>query len=289
MATLRDIRRRIGSVKSTQQITKAMQMVAAVKLHRAQERMLRSRPYARHLDEMLGHVAAKIDRSLHPLLAVREPNYVCYVVVTGDRGMAGSFNANIIRRAKNEIDMQAAEGCSVSAIAVGRKGFEFFSRRSYRLSERYINFFNELDFHHAQNIAELIRRKFIEEELDRVYLVFNEFKSAIQQRVVVQQLLPIVPRPPRDEKYHIDFILEPSPQSVLDTLCPKYLNIEVWQALLESHAAEMGARMAAMEAATDNAQEMIDQLTLYYNKVRQATITKELSEIVGGAEALSKA
>lgn len=289
MATLRDIKRRIGSVKSTQQITRAMKMVAAVKLRRAQERMLRARPYARSLDEMLGHVAAKIDRSLHPLLAVREPDKVCYVVVTGDRGLAGSFNANIMRRAKNEIDLQIAEGRAVSAITVGRKGFDFFTRRGYRLLEKYINFFNELNFHHAQNIAGLIQSKFIGEELDRIYLVYNEFKSAIQQTIVVQQLLPITPRPPREEKYHVDFILEPSPQSILDTLCPKYLNIEVWQALLESYAAEMGARMAAMEAATENAQDMINQLTLYYNKVRQATITKELSEIVGGAEALRKA
>jgi F-type H+-transporting ATPase subunit gamma len=287
--TLRDIKRRIGSVKSTQQITKAMKMVASVKLRRAQERMMRARPYSRSLDEMLGHVAAKIDRSLHPLLAEREPKSICYVVITGDRGLAGSFNSNITRRAKSEIDGQVAAGQSVSAIAVGRKGYEFLHRRGYRLLEKYINFFNELDFHHAQDIGELIKSKFIGEELDRIYLIYNEFKSAIQQRIVVQQLLPIVPRPPAEEKYHIDFLLEPSPRAILDTLCPKYLNIEIWQALLESYAAEMGARTAAMDAATENAQEMIYQLTLNYNKARQAAITKELSEIVGGAEALSKA
>lgn len=289
MATLRDIKRRIGSVKSTQQITRAMKMVASVKLRRAQERMMRSRPYAHSLDELLGHVAAKIDRSLHPLLAEREPNNVCYVVLTGDRGLAGSFNANITKRAKSEIDAQTADGKSVSTITVGRKGYEFFQRRGYPLLEKYINFFNELEFHHAQDIGELIKSKFIGEELDRIYLVYNEFKSAVQQRIVVQQLLPIVPRPPRDEKYHIDFLIEPSPRQILDTLCPKYLNIEVWHALLESYAAEMGARTAAMDAATENAQDMINQLTLHYNKARQAAITKELSEIVGGAEALSKA
>lgn len=289
MATLRHIKRRIGSVKSTQQITRAMKMVASVKLRRAQERMLRARPYAHSIDELLGHVAAKIDRSLHPLLAEREPKNVCFVVITGDRGLAGSFNANITRLAKSEIDAHIAEGRSVSAITVGRKGFEFFNRRGYRLLEKYVNFFNDLEFRHAQDIGELIKSQFIGEELDRIYLVYNEFKSAIQQRIVVQQLLPIVPRPPREEKYHVEFILEPSPDLILDTLCPKYLNIEVWHALLESYAAEMAARTAAMDAATENAQEMIDQLTLNYNKARQAAITKELSEIVGGAEALSKA
>jgi len=289
VATLRDIKRRIGSVTSTQKITRAMKMVASVKLRRAQERMMRSRPYAHSLDELLGHVAAKIDRSLHPLLAEREPKSICYVVITGDRGLAGSFNANITKRAKSEIDAQIAEGKSVSAITVGRKGYEFFQRRGYKLLEKYINFFNDLEFHHAQDIGELIKSKFIGEELDRIYLIYNEFKSALQQRIVVQQLLPIVPRPPREEKYHIDFLLEPSPSVILDALCPKYLNIEIWHALLESYAAEMAARTAAMDAATENAQEMIDQLTLHYNKARQAAITKELSEIVGGAEALSKA
>lgn len=289
MATLRDIKRRIGSVRSTQQITKAMKMVASVKLRRAQERMLRARPYAQSLHEILGHVAAKIDRSLHPLLADREPKNVCYVVVTGDRGLCGSFNANLIRRARNEIDARQAEGLAVSAITVGRKGFEFFSRRNYRLLTRYVNFFSELDFRHARDIGELIKSKFIGEELDRIYLVFNEFKSALQQRIVVQQLLPIVPRPPQEEKYHLEFLLEPSAKDILDELCPKYLNIQIWHSLLESFAAEMAARTAAMDAATENAQEMLEQLTLHYNKARQAAITKELSEIVGGAEALSKA
>jgi len=289
VATLRDIKRRITSVKGTQQITRAMKMVASVKLRRAQERMMRSRPYAHSLDELLGHVAAKIDRSLHPLLKEREPKSVCYVVISGDRGLAGSFNANITKRAKSEIDAQIAEGKSVSMIAVGRKGFEFFQRRGYQLKEKYINFFNDLDFRHAQEIGNLIKSEYIRGELDHVYLIYNEFKSALQQRIVVQQLLPIVPRPPYEEKYHIDFLLEPSARQILDTLCPKYLNIEVWHALLESYAAEMAARTAAMDTATENAQDMINQLTLHYNKARQAAITKELLEIVGGAEALSKA
>jgi len=288
VATLRTIRRRIASVKSTQQITKAMKMVAAARLRKAQERMLRARPYAKSLDELLGHVAAKVDPSLHPLLQVREPKRVAFVVVTGDRGLCGSFNANIIRRGANEMNASRQSNLEIELITVGKKGFEHFNRRHYPIIEKYINFFDKLDFSHAQDIAALIKEKYIDGQFDRIYLVYNEFKSAIQQNIIVQQLLPIVPRPPQDEKYAADYIFEPSPIKLLDKLCPLYLNIEIWHALLESFAAEMGARMAAMGAASDNAKELIIQLTLYYNKVRQASITRELMDIVGGAEALKK-
>lgn len=288
MATLRTIRRRIGSVKSTQQITKAMKMVAAARLRKAQDRMLKARPYSNSLDDTLGHVAAKVDSSLHPLLNVREPKRIGFVVVTGDRGLCGSFNANIIRRAANEMKQTQQNGVEFELIAVGKKGFEHFNRRRYPILEKYINFFDKLDFKHAQDIAALIQDQYVSEKLDRIYLVFNEFKSAIQQNIIVQQLLPIVPRPPQDEKFATEFLFEPSPLKILDNLCSRYLNIEIWHALLESLAAEMGARMAAMSTATDNAKELIVQLTLYYNKVRQANITRELMDIVGGAEALKK-
>jgi F-type H+-transporting ATPase subunit gamma len=288
VATLRTIRRRIGSVKSTQQITKAMKMVAAARLRKAQDRMLKARPYSKSLDDTLGHVAAKVDSSLHPLLNVREPKRIGFVVVTGDRGLCGSFNANIIRRATNEMNQTRQNGVEFELIAVGKKGFEHFNRRRYPILKRYINFFDKLDFKHAQDIAALIQGQYVSEKLDRIYLIFNEFKSAVQQNIIVQQLLPIVPRPPQDEKFATEFLFEPSPLKILDNLCPRYLNIEIWHALLESFAAEMGARMAAMSTATDNAKELIFQLTLYYNKVRQATITKELMDIVGGAEALRK-
>jgi F-type H+-transporting ATPase subunit gamma len=288
LATLRTIRRRITSVKSTQQITKAMKMVAAARLRKAQERMMRARPYSKSLDEVLGHVAAKVDPSLHPLLHEREPKHVAFVVVTGDRGLCGSFNANIIRRATSEINAARQDGRTVELITVGKKAFEHFNRRRYPILEKYINFFDKLDFSHAQDIAALIQDRYVNGKLDRIYLVFNEFKSAIQQNIVVQQLLPIVPRPPKDEKYAADFLFEPSPAKILDNLCPRYLNVEIWHALLESFAAEMGARMAAMSTASDNAKELIVQLTLYYNKVRQASITRELMDIVGGAEALKK-
>jgi len=288
VATLRTIRRRIGSVKSTQQITKAMKMVAAARLRKAQDRMLKARPYSKSLDDTLGHVAAKVDSSLHPLLNVREPKRIGFVVVTGDRGLCGSFNANIIRRATNEMKQTQQNGVEFELIAVGKKGFEHFNRRRYPILEKYINFFDKLDFKHAQDIAALIQDQYVSEKLDRIYLVFNEFKSAIQQNIIVQQLLPIVPRPPQDEKFATEFLFEPSPLKILDNLCSRYLNIEIWHALLESLAAEMGARMAAMSTATDNAKELIIQLTLYYNKVRQANITRELMDIVGGAEALKK-
>jgi F-type H+-transporting ATPase subunit gamma len=288
LATLRTIRRRISSVKSTQQITKAMKMVAAARLRKAQDRMLKARPYSKSLDDTLGHVAAKVDPALHPLLNVREPKRVGFVVVTGDRGLCGSFNANIIRRAANEMNQARQNGIEIELIAVGKKGFEHFNRRRFPILEKYINFFDKLDFKHAQNIAALIQEQYVSQKLDRICLVFNEFKSAVQQNIIVQQLLPIVPRPPQDEKFATEFLFEPSPLKILDNLCPRYLNIEIWHALLESFAAEMGARMAAMSTATDNAKELIFQLTLYYNKVRQATITKELMDIVGGAEALRK-
>ncbi len=288
MATLRDIRRRIASVKSTQQITKAMKMVAAAKLRRAQERMMRARPYAKSLDDLLGHVSAKVDPSWHPLLAVREPKKVALLVLSGDRGLAGSFNTNIIRRAQTEFQALQSNGAEVSLICLGKKGYEHFYRRSYAILEKYTGFFNFLEFTHAQAIGQLVREKYLAAELDRVFLVYNEFRSIMLQRIVVKQLLPIVPRPPQEEKYTSAYIFEPSPEKILDRLCPRYLNIAIWQALLESYAAELGARMSAMDAATENAQEVIGLLRLHYNKARQATITKELLEIVAGAEALQK-
>jgi len=263
-------------------------MVAAARLRKAQDRMLKARPYSKSLDETLGHVAVKVDPALHPLLHVREPKRVAFVVVTGDRGLCGSFNANIIRRAANEMNAARQSGLVFDLITVGKKGFEHFNRRRYPILEKYINFFDKLDFSHAQDIAALIQDQYVNGKLDRIFLVFNEFKSAIQQNIIVRQLLPIVPRPPQDEKFATEFLFEPSPAQILDNLCPRYLNVEIWHALLESFAAEMGARMAAMTTASDNAKDLIFQLTLYYNKVRQASITRDLMDIVGGAEALKK-
>jgi len=284
MATLRDIRRRIASVKSTQQITRAMKLVSAAKLRKAQLRLLQARPYAKKLGEVMGHIAVRVSGEQHPLLAVSRPRKICYVVVTADRGLCGGFNNHIIHRATEE--MVKWETAQISIIAVGRKAYDYFSKRDYHLLCRYIDFFNNLEFAHAETISFELTRLFQENTLDRVYLVYNEFKSAGQQQIVVEQFLPIVPLKPEHEKYPVGYLFEPSPEAILNELCPKHLNIQTWRVLLESSAAEHGARMTAMDTATENAQDMIKELTLYYNKVRQATITKELTDIVGGAEAL---
>lgn len=286
MASLRDIRRRISSVKSTQQITRAMKMVAAAKLRRAQDRLFNSRPYADGLRELLAHVAAKEDPGLHPLLATREPNNICYVVVTSDRGLCGSFNANINKSIIKEINEQETDGRK-ALISIGRKGYEHFSRRDYDIVEKYIGVFDALDFQHAVTASNLVQELYLNEEFDCVNIVYNRFKSAGVQEVTIDQLLPIQPQMIEVEKYQpADFVYEPSPKKLLDELCPKNLNIQIWRALLESNASEHAARMVAMDAATENAHDMIYDLTLYYNKVRQAAITTEISEIVGGAEAL---
>ena len=288
MATLRELKRRIGSVKSTQQLTKAMKMVAAAKLRRAQENMQRARPYSENINEVLGHVCAKVGPAVHPLLSVREPQNIAVVVIAGDRGLAGGFNANLIRRASTEIKQMQDTDSNVSVICVGKKSYEFFERRDYSILEKYINFFSDLEFSHAQEIARLIQDSYLNKKLDRIYLVYNEFKSVVQQIIVDKQILPIVPRLPENEKYQTDFLFEPTPTKILDKLGPRYLDIQLWQALLESYASELGARMAAMGAATENAQEVIEQLTLTYNKARQTAITTEMLEIVGGAEALKR-
>lgn len=284
MAALRDIKRRIVSVKKTQQITKALKMVAAVKLRRAQQRIIQARPYANRLNGIMGHIASKVDQSLHPLLAVRDPNRICYVVITADQGLCGSFNMNIIRHAEAEFARLSDQ--TLSLVLIGRKGRDYFKRRNYQTIGEYTSFFRNLQFQQAVNIADLLRDLYIQEKLDRIYLIYNEFKSAAQQRVVVEQLLPIIPVIPEDKKYLADFIFEPDALSILDDLCPKNLNIQIWRVLLESYASEMGARMTAMEYATENAEELIIELTMRFNRIRQESITKELLEIVGGSEAL---
>ncbi len=284
MATLRDIKQRITGVQKTQQITRALKMVAAVKLRRAQQRIIQARPYAYRLNAIMGHIASKIDRDLHPLLAVREPNRIGYVVVTADQGLCGSFNQNIIRKAESEISQ--IQDLEIDLIVIGRKGRDYFLKRNYNIIGEYITFFKNLEFSQAVDIATLIRDLYIQQKLDRIYLIYNEFKSATQQRVIVEQLLPIIPVVPEEEKYMADFIFEPDAISILDTLCPKNLNVQIWRVLLESYASEMGARMTAMEYATENADKLISELRLQFNRIRQESITKEILEIIGGSEAL---
>lgn len=284
MATLRDIKNRITGVKKTQQITRALKMVSAVKLRRAQQNIVQARPYAQHLREIMGHIAGKIDRSLNPLLAVREPKRVCFVIVTGDQGLCGSFNQNIIRRAEREFAQYP--DVELELVLIGRKGRDYFIKRNHKVIGEYIAFFKNLEFSQAVDIATLLRDLYVQKKLDRIYLIYNEFKTAAQQQVIVEQVLPIVPIIPEEKKKLADYIFEPDAETILDDLCPKNLNIQIWRILLESYAAEMGARMTAMEYATENADKLIGELSMQYNRIRQESITTEILEIVSGSEAL---
>lgn len=283
MASLRAIKRRIASVKSTQQITKAMKMVAAARLRRAQDNILKARPYAHKINDVLVNLSARVDRNLHPLLDKREPKNIAIVSVTSDRGLCGGFNTNIIKQTKYFYDESDIE--KKYFINIGFKGWNHFQKRDYEILGKYVRFFSELEFAHANRIGHQIIDLYLKKELDRVVLIYNEFKSVLQQKVIVEDLLPIEPAE-EDDLSAIDHIYEPEPVKILDSIIPLHINIQIWRVLLESYAAEMAARMNAMENATDNAQEMIESLTMFYNRIRQATITKEISEIVGGAEAL---
>lgn len=292
MPSLLDIRRRIRAVKSTQQITKAMKMVAASKLRRAQERILAARPYAVQMQRVLSSAAERVDPTLHPLLAIRprhEGSRTLVVVVSADKGLCGSFNANVIKGAGVFIG-DSAEPCSLGL--VGRKGRDFFGRRGYDILFEQTNIFQKLGFEHAQTIAHLAMDAFTGGQVDRVMLVYNEFKSVISQRVVVDQLLPIgreeveADQPAVRAESQVDYLYEPSPQVIFTELLPRFIEVQVYRALLESNAAFYAAQMTAMDTATKNSGELIASLTLYMNKVRQAAITREIIEVVSGAEAL---
>lgn len=279
-----DIRRRIRSVKNTQQITKAMKMVAAAKLRRAQERIIAARPAAAALREVLRSVASRVDAENHPLLSVREERNVLLLVVTGDKGLAGAFNTNIIKAAQNEIHDRNWQ--SVQLIPIGRKGNDYFRRRQIPIRHQAVNIFAALTMNDAQEIAKIIIDDFTSEKIDAVYIVYNQFKSVIQQILTVEKMLPIERLPEDKDETDIDYIYEPSAQAILDLILPRYIQVQLFRSLLESAAAEHGARMTAMEAATKNAGELIDALTLTYNRTRQAAITREIIEIVSGAAAL---
>jgi F-type H+-transporting ATPase subunit gamma len=297
LASLRDIRRRINSVKSTQQITRAMKLVAAAKLRRAQERILEARPYSYKMGEVLSDLALRSPRELHPLLAtrtVREDgagSRKMLMVISGDRGLCGGFNSNIIRRSADFLrGYRDDPEIRLTLIVVGRKVRDYYRRRGqYSVRSEYANFFDKLAYSHAAQIGQDLIRSYAEEEVDEVHLLYNEFKSVATQRVVVEQLLPIQPSPVPPDASIVEFLFEPSSAAILERLLPKHIEVQVYRALLESLAAEYGARMTAMENATRNASEMIDLLTIQFNKARQERITKELLEIVGGAEALRQA
>ena len=298
MATLREIRRRVTSVTSTQKITKAMKMVAAAKLRRAQEALISARPYARKMNELLRHLAAQVDPAVHPLFLEREVHRVLLMVVSGDRGMCGAFNGKIMKAAVDHINTHYSnlvqEPNGVRIITVGKKATDFFSKRNYSLYAKHAGLFGNLHIGHARAIIQQLTDDYLKGEFDRVEVIYNEFKSVIQQRIVVEQVLPIPPEQIQKTKdvralAQVDYIYEPSSNEIINLLLPKHLNFLMWHVLLESSTAEEGARMTAMNNATENAKELIRDLTLSYNKARQASITKELLEIVSGAEALKKA
>ena len=297
MPSLIDLRRRVRSVKNTQQITKAMKMVAASKLRRAQERIMGARPFALQMQRVLGSLAGRVDASIHPLLSAREPSpagRTMVIVVTGDKGLCGGFNTSVIKGA-SAVVLTSPQPCSLGLI--GRKGRDFFGRRAFTVLFEQVNIFQRLTFADAQAIAKTAMDGFTSEEFDRVVIVYNEFKSVMTQRVVVDQLLPI-PRaevegdaatltaPPGRLVNLTDYLYEPSAQEIFNQLLPRYVEVQVYRALLESNAAFFAAQMTAMDTATKNSAEMIASLTLYMNKVRQAAITREIIEVVSGAQAL---
>jgi F-type H+-transporting ATPase subunit gamma len=285
MPALTDIRRRIRSVKSTQQITKAMKMVSAAKLRRAQEAMFAARPYARKMMEVLNELAARAPAHAHPLLEERGDARILLVVVTSDKGLCGGFNANLIRAATRFIEEHRVHDLTLDL--VGRKGRDYFRRRALKVRAEHVGVFQALKFTTAQTIAREATEAFTAGKVDRVYLLYNEFKSVIAQKITVEQLLP-VPRAHIDPKEPpLDYLYEPGPEGIFASILPRHVETQVWRALLESAAAEHGARMTAMDAASKNAGDMIQSLTLYMNKVRQAAITKEIIEVVSGAGAPS--
>jgi F-type H+-transporting ATPase subunit gamma len=289
MATLREIRQRITGIKNTQKITKAMKMVAAARLRRAQEAIVSTRPYARKMGELLRHLVTKVDVSLNPLLVGREKKNVLLVVVTADRGLCGSFNSNIIKATIQHVRTQ--RNVTLKLLTIGRKGSDYFGKRPYSVIAKRVGLFNALDFSQARGIVQEITDGYLKGDFDAVEVIYNEFKSVIQQRIVIEHLLPIPPEEIQAVKTlrslsQVDYIYEPSSVEIVNALVPRHLNFQMWRILLESNAAEQGARMTAMDNATENARELIRDLTLKFNNARQAAITKELLEIVSGAEAL---
>ncbi len=287
MPSLRDIKRKITSVKKTQQITKAMKMVAAAKLRRAQDRVIAARPYSRKMLTVIANLAGRVERAQHPLLAKREPKKVKLLVLTSDRGLCGAYNTNILRKAVEAVKQFTAEGKEVRVNVVGRKGRDFFRKRSAYSLGRVWSDLGMIDYGKAADVGKNIVERFIAGETDEVYLLYNEFKSVIQQKVTLEKLLPVEPPAETDPfMAAVDYLYEPSAEAILSSILPKHIEVQVYRSMLESQASEMGARMTAMDSATRNAKDMIDSLTLKFNKQRQAAITKEISEIVGGAEAL---
>ncbi|MCH7566847.1 MAG: ATP synthase F1 subunit gamma [Nitrospirae bacterium] len=289
MPSLQHLRRKIGAIKNTQKITKAMKMVAAAKLKRAQARILAARPYAHKMRNVLANLSRRVNRASHPLLQKRTGEVFEVVVVTSDRGLCGAFNANILRKATEFLQGCEARRARVTVSLVGRKGRDYFRRRHWPIRHQWTDVFDRLSYEHGLDIGQDLIQQFTKGAFDEAYVIYNEFKSAIQQRVVVEKLFPLEAPDEDGEPSSLmggSYEYEPDEDVLLHALLPKHFQVQMFRILLESSAAEQGARMAAMDGATRNAGELIKKLTLYYNKTRQAAITKELMDIVGGVEAL---
>ncbi|MGB0588243.1 MAG: ATP synthase F1 subunit gamma [Myxococcota bacterium] len=287
MPSLKDIRKRIGSVKNTQQITKAMKMVAAARLRKAQESIETMRPYSYRLKDIIAQLAARADAEDHPLLAQREPERVRILMMTSDRGLCGGFNANVNRTTERYLKNNELGHKEITLDVIGRKGNDYFKNRDATVGRYFDDVLTNVGLEKASDIAEKAISDFIEGDLDAVYVIYNEFKSAMTQEVIVEQLLPVVPAEAPEDGQLGEFIYEPSKEALLDAVIPRDITVQIYRMLLESVASEMGARMSAMDNATKNAGELIDKLTLQYNRARQANITSELMEIISGAEAIS--
>ncbi|HKK01456.1 MAG TPA: ATP synthase F1 subunit gamma [Desulfuromonadales bacterium] len=287
MPSLKDIKKRIGSVKNTQQITKAMKMVSAAKLRRAQEAVVAARPYADKMLEVLSSLAAREDTDAHPLLQHRAKRRALVVLMTADRGLCGGFNGNVSKAAERFIRENSAGFEAYDLMIIGRKGRDFLkSRRGMNIAKVYENITGHISYSTASLLGQEVVSGYIEEKYDAVYLIYNAFRSAISQVVTIDKLLPIVAKSTDEGAHMAEYLYEPSQSEVLSQLLPKNVEVQIFRALLESVASEHGARMSAMDSASKNASEMISKLTLQYNRARQAAITKELMEIISGAEAI---
>jgi F-type H+-transporting ATPase subunit gamma len=289
MPSLKAVRTRIASVKSTQKITRAMKLVSAAKLRRAQDAIVAARPYAQALAEAVAEVAARAGDDAHPMLQQREGRRLAVIILTSDRGLCGGFNANICRTTQRFVDekVKSKSADEVQLDVVGRKGRDYFRRRRVKIAHEFSGVAGETALDRARELALTVSSDFIDGRVDGIFLVYNEFKSAMSQRVVTERLLPIIPPGAADgDLARTDFLYEPGKKELLNMLLPLYVQSQIYRAFLESIASEFGARMTSMDNATTNASEIIDRLTLQYNRARQAAITKELMEIVGGAEAL---
>jgi F-type H+-transporting ATPase subunit gamma len=290
MPTLRDIRKRLKAIQSTKKITAAMKMVAAAKMRKVQDRMINFRPYASRMETVLSDLARVAEREIHPLLALRPKKTVEVVVLTSDKGLCGAFNTNILKAAYKYIDALKKENVEFTLSIVGRKARDFFRRRNIPMRNAWIGLSGRISYANAQEIAGNLTENYTNESFDEVVVIYNEFKSLISQKLTFMKLLPVGTLEGGEEKKETamtaDYLYEPSRAAIFERLLPKYIEIQIYRALLESSAAEEAARMAAMENATKNCSELITKVTLLANKVRQASITKELMDIVGGVEAL---